>query len=322
MSDIKKKLISIYLAKYFDQIKKIKKFNNLNQKTKYYVIATSKKKGFFSLLLFVLNHIKYAKKQKLIPVIDMKHHQTLYNENKIIFGTKNSWEYYFKKINKINIDKIYKNKKFKFCKDENIITKNNKFNLSLKNIYTKYIRINNNILIKYRAHKARIFKKNDKILGIHFRGTDMKYSPGHPLPPSKKQISEKIKNLLKKYHFNKIFLVTEDINNFNFILSNFSNYSIFHINNYKTSKLKVFDTNHRKYHKYKMGEEALINSLLLSNCNLLISSQTGISDFAKFLNPSLKLFKIDNGFNSNSIFLSLFKWQVKKILPKSLGGFH
>ena len=102
---IKKRLINIYLSNSVDKITVIKKKynNNFNKKTKYYVICTRKKRGFFSLLLFVLNHIQYAQKNKLIPVIDMKHHATLYNEKKTLFGTRNSWEYYFHKIIKLTL---------------------------------------------------------------------------------------------------------------------------------------------------------------------------------------------------------------------------
>ena len=324
MLTIKKKLISIYITKYFDQIKKSNKIEQnikFSKTNRYYIIATKKKKGFFSLLLFVLNHLKFAKKKNLIPIIDMKNYQTLYNENKTIFGTKNSWEYYFKSINNKSLDEIYKSENFIFCEDKNIITKNNKFNSSLKQVYNSYIKINKNILIKYNKHKSKIFKKKEKTLGIHFRGTDMKYSPGHPFPPSKKQIKENINYLTKKYSLKKIFLVTEDINNFHFVMNNFKNLQIFHIKNFKTSKLKAFDINYRKFHKYKMGEEALLNSFLLSNCDLVLSSQTGISDFAKFINPKLKLIKINNGYNSESIFFSIFKWQFKNFLPKYLGGF-
>jgi hypothetical protein len=70
-----------------------------------------------------------------------------------------------------------------------------------------------------------------------------------------------------------------------------------------------------------MGEEALINSLLLSNCNVLISTQTGISDFAHFVNPKLKFLKINNGNNSKRIFFSLFKYYIKDFLPYAMGGF-
>ena len=94
-------------------------------------------------------------------------------------------------------------------------------------------------------------------------------------------------------------------------MNNFKNLQIFHIKNFKTSKLKAFDINYRKFHKYKMGEEALLNSFLLSNCDFVLSSQTGISDFAKFINPKLKLIKINNGFNSESAFFRYLNGNLK-----------
>ena len=50
---IKKKLISIYLARNVAN-KNIKKINRqeFTKNTKYYVICSQKKRGFFSLLLF------------------------------------------------------------------------------------------------------------------------------------------------------------------------------------------------------------------------------------------------------------------------------
>ena len=50
MLTIKKKLISIYITKYFDQIKKsnkIKQTIKFSKTNKYYIIATKKKKRFF-----------------------------------------------------------------------------------------------------------------------------------------------------------------------------------------------------------------------------------------------------------------------------------
>ena len=93
------------------------------------------------------------------------------------------------------------------------------------------------------------------------------------------------------------------------------------INNFRSNKLKIFDINIRKYHRYKMGEEILINALLLSKCSVIVSTQTGVSDFAKFINPKIIFFKINNGLNSKRIVYSLLKFKIKSILPESLSGF-
>jgi len=318
---IKKKLIKIYINLTTDKINiiKIPKKKFRTKKIKYYVIATKKKRGFFSLLLFVLNHLKYADKENLIPVIDMELHQTLYNESKKMKGTRNSWEYFFKKVSKFNIINIYKKENYLLCKDKNIFTKNNAFSPLLKETYEKYIRIDKKILRKYLIFFKNKFKKNN-ILGVHFRGTDMKYGTNHPLPATKKQMLKIIENIKKNYKFDKIFLITEDLNNFRFMKNTFKD-QLLTINNFRSNKLKIFDINIRKYHRYKMGEEILINALLLSKCSVIVSTQTGVSDFAKFINPKIIFFKINNGLNSKRIVYSLLKFKIKSILPESLSGF-
>ena len=315
ISNLKKKILKKYINLYFDNINYEKSVNNLipKKKSKNYIIATRKKRGFFSLVLFVLNHLKYCEKKNLVPLIDMENFKTIYNEKQKIFGTYNAWEYYFKKINNLNLQKVYSSKKFILSVDKNIFTVNNKFNKNLKKYFTKNFKITNQIKHKIDFYKKKLGPNYNNILGIHFRGTDMCIAPNHPTPPYKYQIVEKIKFYKKKYDINKLFLVTEDLENYKFIKKKFGR-MVISINNFRSNQTKVFNLNNRKNHRYKMGEEALINSYLLSYCKIIISSQTGISDFAKFINKDLKLIKIDNGFNSSSIFISYFQWKFKNFL--------
>ena len=313
---LKKTIVKKYVYSNFDQIEYRKKTTNISNKNKikYYIIASSKKRGFFSLVLFVLNHIKFAKKNFLVPVIDMENYKTIYNEDKIFLNTKNAWEYYFDKKNRLDLDKIYKEKNYIISNDENLYTKNNKFHNSLKTTYKKEIKIKVNIKKKILFYRKKFrLTKDNKILGIHFRGTDMKISPNHPMPPSKSQILEKIRYCQKKFNVTKIFLVTEDLNNFIFMKKKFGD-NVFTIDNFRSNKTKVFHLKIRKNHRYKMGEEALINGFLLSYCRVVVSSQTGISDFAKFINKKLLLIKINNGLNSSKVFFSFFKWKFKYFL--------
>ena len=136
----------------------------------------------------------------------------------------------------------------------------------------------------------------------------------------RKQILKITTNLIKKHNFKKIFLVTEDLSNFNYMKIKFND-QIIYIDNFRSNKSKVFSIYPRKLHNYKMGEESLLNGLLLSNCKIVISSQTGISDFAKFLNADIKFIKIKNGINSKRILYAMFKWKIQNLLPSFLGGF-
>ena len=51
------------------------------------------------------------------------------------------------------------------------------------------------------------------ILGVHFRGSTYKTARGHAYPSTIPEMIKNISNLIKKYKYNKIFLVTEELNN-------------------------------------------------------------------------------------------------------------
>ena len=78
-------------------IKKLpKNFKTLKGPIYYIISVKNRGHGFFSNFYHVLFHISIANFYNWVPVVDMKNHQTLYNEKKKIFSTHNSWEYYFK----------------------------------------------------------------------------------------------------------------------------------------------------------------------------------------------------------------------------------
>ena len=74
----------------------------------------------FSNINYILNQVKYARKRKLVPIIDMENFTTIYNENKKINNTNNAWEYYFYQFSKINLTKVYKSGNYILSK-ENIL---------------------------------------------------------------------------------------------------------------------------------------------------------------------------------------------------------
>ena len=85
-------------------------FGNNNSSKIFYVIRRSPGAGLFSNLIFVINHLVIAEKHNFIPVIDMQNYPTIYNENKIIKHTKNSWLYYFEPVSKYSLREVYRSK--------------------------------------------------------------------------------------------------------------------------------------------------------------------------------------------------------------------
>lgn len=298
-------------------------FGDKNPDKIFYVIKRTPGTGLFSNVLFVLNHLKIAKKNNYIPFVDMENFPSIYNDIKSICGCNNSWEYFFKNFTEISINEIYQSKNVFF-------TSNNFKKEFLKDLNTEQIKkdFRENIVVKNRFIKIveRYRKKNftgKKVLGIHFRGTSYKRSPGHPFPATKKQMINLINELNIKNNYDKFFLVTEEKNYKEFLYSKFGSKIIYLGSPYRSNLNDAFKTYPRKLHRYKLGREALIETMLLSYTDSLIyvTSNVASAAIALNLNKGQRRYKIDNGINSNNLIFSQFMWYIKMYLPKVLGGF-
>ena len=70
--------------------------------------------------------------------------------------------------------------------------------------FKKYIRIKKEILNEVKKFMKKNFS-NKKVLGVHFRGTDMKTQERHPYPATLGQIISHIDYEMKKYDYKKFF---------------------------------------------------------------------------------------------------------------------
>ena len=298
-------------------------FGEKNPDLVFYVIKRTPGTGFFSNILFVINHIIKANKNGYIPVVDMENFPTIYNEYNEIFKTKNSWEYYFENLSSINLEEVYKSKNV-------IISSNNfenEFELDLISNEIKY-EFKKNLKIKKKFtniidYLSKKYFDGSKVLGIHFRGTSYKRSPGHPFPATKKQMLNAINHLLTNEKYDKIFLVTEEEYYKNFLEKKFKGKIFYLSSSFRSYKNDAFTIYHRKNHRYKLGREALIEANLLSRCDGLVYVTSNITSaaIAWNYNKSQKRYLINNGFNSKNIISSQFLWYLKKVMPKNFGGF-
>ena len=296
-------------------------FGMKNHKKKIFVIRFSPGGGLFSIFLSVIIILKYIEGKKYTPIIDLENFHTKYNELTKVSNTFNSWEYYFKNLSKIKLDEVYKSKNVIFS--ENYLDTRKYINLKsldkFRKIVKKKIKIKRNILNNVNQIYKHKFK-NKKIIGLHLRGSDMKITPNHPLPPTLKQTIEIIDNLLLD-NYKKIFLVTEEYEYFSNLKKIYKN-KLIYLNSFRTKDSKIFShDNMRVLHRYKLGKEILIETLLLSKCDILVASKTNVILSALIFSSKKKnLVLIDNGINSKNFLFAKFKFEVKKILPSSLFG--
>ena len=197
--------------------------------------------------------------------------------------------------------------------------------MALKNEFHKiikqYIQINPDILKEMQIFKKKYFKNTDKILGVHFRGTTYKTARGHAFPIPPKLMKKNIDNLIKKFGYNKIFVVTEEEKYLEYMKKYYPK-KIIYCEVYRTLKIDVFKHYPRVNHRYKLGREILVEALLLSCCAGLTFVKSNVSSAAiAFSKKKLNLHPLLIGYNSRNKYISRWYWYFKKILPGWMGGF-
>ncbi len=299
-------------------------FGKKNPNKKFYVIQRYVGGGMFSNLLFVIHHIKIALDMNCIPIVDMQNFPTKYNEKNKLNNTLNSWEYYFEPLNKFGLKEVYKSK-FVIIVDGKT-RKNKEFdsfsNLSKEHlkIFKKYIIFKKEIFFEVEKFVRKNFYKK-KVLGVHFRGSDMKTQERHPLPATFRQIVSYIDKEIKDRKYDKIFLVTEELDYFKRLKFRYKD-KICYNNSFRSNHTDIFENKSRKNHRYLIGKENIIDMFLLAKTKSIICTNSNMADASNFVSKDKKkIIRIHNGYNSNNILIAQISWYLKKILPEFLGGF-
>ena len=107
-------------------------------------------------------------------------------------------------------------------------------------------------------------------------------------------------------------IITEEKNYLQKFKQSFGNNLIFY-NSFRSEINDAFEIYPRKLHRYRLGLEILIECLILSKCNGIISNMTNVSSASIFLSKKRnKIFNIFLGYNSANKFIASFLWFLKK----------
>lgn len=266
------------------------------------VIVKSGRRGFYSVILWYLDNCHRAEIND--DDVMMNTFPDGYCDEKYHFYDKTSTCFlkYFE--DPLNIDK-----NIKYTKDyshlvtvENIMNYGNTqicgfiLDVELRKymnfLIKKYLKIRPHILEKISVHSK--FFENKKVLGVHIRQTDLYTSEKDNKPVKPININTYIEKI-KKNKFDLLYLMSDNIESINKIEKHFPNvYYIKDIIRSEKEKEQLFIRNEKlSVKKYKLGEDVLIETELLSKCNKILITNSNISSYVLANNPDIEYEYLD-----------------------------
>jgi hypothetical protein len=220
----------------------------------------------------------------------MERYPTRYSEKELLFGTRNSWEYYFAQPSGLSVSDALRRGAADnggriagpFTAMENLIPPSALVQRA-RELMKRYVHVRPEILEKADATIPRGVSQN--ILGVHVRGTDLRRPayPQHPIPDVVIAYLQKAKALDRRHDFSAIFLATDERETVDLFRKEFAERLLTidaHRTDDSTTITKDYSwlfANKRKHHRYMLGMEVLLDVLLLARCAHLICGMSNIS---------------------------------------------
>lgn len=204
----------------------------------------------------------------------------------------NWWNYYFEPLCLGNVERadetpLSKEHYFQAFKKRRELTR-----VQAAELVKKYIHVKELIHAKVQLFATRYFKGLFTI-GIHYRGTDKQLEAPRVCY---KQVFDLIEEHLPSDREWQLFVATDESCFLEAIQNQFPGRVIFCDAERSKGDIGV---HFLKGGGYKKGEEALIDALLLSKCDILIRTSSNLSLWSTYFNPHLQTVLLNSNFKSH-----------------------
>ena len=158
----------------------------------------------------------------------------------------------------------------------------------------KYIRFKPSILQRVEEFEKAHFQKH-VVIGVHFRGTDKLEKEASFITHSDvfRRVQEAVRPLILKRVKYKVFLATDEQKMVDVMRAVFSTHLCYQPNALRAKKGDPPPHFDFAYDRYLCGEEALVDCILLSKCDLLIRTSSNLSLWSMYLNPKLPVIELN-----------------------------
>lgn len=289
-----KDLLNFNNKEKFNLFQLRQKHYGLHNKNKilYYINESDEKLGFFAMYRYWMEYLYFADICGYIPVINVDKNCT-YHEKGMILGTNNVFEYYFKQPSAITLNELKQSDKVIYSDTchremvELVLTGkrghyycNTRYKYFMSKIVNKYLNFNQATSTYVNTGLDNLSFRENKILGVHIRGTDFrkKYNR-HPVFVTAQDCFKCIDGLFKESKYSKIFLATDDESILREFISEYGENVCYYTDVFRSNDRRsvAFHENNRDKNKYKLGLEVIRDMYTLSQCDGLVA---GISQVA------------------------------------------
>jgi hypothetical protein len=234
-------------------------------------------------------YLSYFETGNVIPYMDLSKKVTGYHSEDDVDFLQNPWNNYFIQ-EPLKENEIFWLESCERSMDLSISTGADPKSTFImwKEIKDKYLIIQPHILDKVDDFINKNF--TGKVAAIHIRGTDSFFDKGRShLPVSfyKETIIEKLQN------YSKILICTDSLEILEILKSSFGDKIISYDSEKSTIENYNFHLSYISKNNYKIGEDVIIESLLMSKCDLLIKGTSNVSTFSLIENPHIIIHQAD-----------------------------
>ncbi len=260
--------------------------------TKNHVIGYQIGAGLFYNFLGVINNIQYCKKNSLHPIVYWGK-DSLYYEEAGYQGRKNAWEYYFEPLS----DQTYTNgdavwptncapdgsKIVPIWEGHCEVYEKKEFRESAHTIIREYIKTRPYLTAKIESF-FQLHMVGKKTIGIHLRGTDKKLEVS-PINPDDLLNDA---NILAQNFPGCQFFVATDEDRLLKKAQSILNGKVISYEAYRSENGQpIHYGNNLRGARARLGEEVIIEAILLSRCDFFLHTCSSVSTAVLFLNPKL-----------------------------------
>ena len=270
-----------------------------NVRIKYEITESDRGNGFFAEFNMVLARLVFADRFGFIPEVSWGK-DFAYNDN----DQENMFDVFFQPIIAEGCSGILKGNYLSlinriYGEDHYYIPPD--FKRDMSKAFAKYIHIQPALKQEFDLEYDRIVGKNNKVLGVHYRGTDFKRNyRNHPVIVSIDEMISSIEKLKEDYDC--IFVATDDETFKNMVVKDFGNKIRMYEDVKRSSgnKSVVFERGHSKY---LLAREVLRDAYSLSRCDSFLCGRSSVGSAVEIAKMAKnEVFKeyicIDKGINN------------------------